>query len=289
MRIALLSLLALLFLPASAVAEEVTFTWSPVRAGADITESKSMSMKFNIDMLVEGQSMGVMEAGTTEDGTLRSVTGPWTPRKKEANLTYGANTSSERQIGPDGAKNESAETALTSGKSYRVVAKKGKAPAVLYADGGEVPDAEKALVMEDWSDLAGEAPGDFEKALIGKTLRVGDALDSSNEAVGAMLSLGDDELSVTEASITLTEVREEAGKTCAVFSLAVTLVGEDGPMMMTMNVKGETIVEVDGLRPHSVNLAGPLTMEATMAKDGMEMRMAGGGEINFSLGYVYGD
>lgn len=289
MRTALLSLLALLLLPTSVVAEDVSFTWSALGPRADITEVESMSMNFSIDMLVEGQSMGTMTAMTKEDHTLRVVTGPWTSRKKQATLTYGNSGSVESQTTPDGATTASEETTVVSGKSYSVISKKGNAPVVTQLAGDAVSESEHALVIEEWEKLVVTEPGDFEKALVGKTLTVGQELDSSNEAVRAMLSLSDDELSVTDASITLTEVREDAGETCAVFSLAITLVGEEGPLTMTMKVKGQAIVEVDGLRPHSVTLAGPLTMAAVVEQQGMEMHMAGGGEVNLSLGYTYGD
>ncbi len=288
MRTSLLCLIALLLVPGSAFAgEKVKFTYSPLAGGQTVTEDETLSIKFGIDIFVGEANLGRMDAENAETETMTAVIGKWNAKKKMARLTYGKNGSTETQTTPDGKVETTSEASPLSGKAYKLRWKAGKDLAVEYAAGGEPPAEERALVVSDWEDMISEEPSDFAAALVDQTLEVGGVLPADGDVLARLLSLDDDDLSVTAATVTLKEVRMHGGERCGVFAMNLTIAGNDSEMSMTMAAQGEAILAVSSLRSHSVTLSGPVTLAATAEQDGMTMNMTGGGDFAFGLVNTY--
>ncbi len=288
MRTRLLCLIALLLVPGSALAgEKVKFTYSPLSGGQTVTEEETLNIAFGIDIFVGEANLGRMDAANAETETLTAVLGKWNAKKKIATLTYGKNGAKETQTTPDGKVETQEEPSPLSGKAYKITWKAGKDLVLAYAAGGEPPAEERDLVLSDWEDMISTEPSDFAAALVDQTLEVGGVLPSDGDVLAKLLSLDDDDLSVTAATVTLKEVRMHGGEKCGVFAMDLTIAGNDAEMSMTMAAQGEAILAVSSLRPHSVTLSGPVSLAATAEEGGVTMKMTGGGDFAFGLVNTY--
>jgi hypothetical protein len=288
MRTSLLSLITLLMVSGSAfAADKVTFTYLPLAGGQTVTEVETLNIKFGIDIFVGEANLGRMDAENSETETATAVLGKWNAKKKIATLTYGKNGAVEKQTTPDGKVEVTDEPSPLSGKAYKLSWKAGKDLVMEYAGGGEPTEEERALVLSDWEDLISTEPSDFAAALVDQTIEVGGVLPSDSDVLAKLLSLDDDDLSVTAATVTLQEVRMHGGEKCGVFAMDLTISGNDAEMSMTMAATGEAILAVSSLRPHSVTLSGPVTLAASVDEGGVTMNMTGGGDFAFGLLNTY--
>jgi hypothetical protein len=288
MRTSLLLLALLLPLTAPA-AESVTFAWAPRTGGESVTQTEATGMAFAIDLFAGDNKLGTVQTRNDETGTLTAKLGKWTPKKRSATLSYGPGGSKQVQTTPDGKQTTEEQPRAVANSTYTVTAAGGGEPVITKAGGAAVSAEEREAVLEDWNELAATGPAEFESAIAGRTMTVGQEVSSEPGAVAAMLDIDGDGLSLQSASIKLVDVRDDAGERCGVFAMEVVIQGTDPEVSMTMNVKGEAVVAVDSLRTHSVTLQGPVAITATMEEQGMAMRMAGGGDFSFALSYTYGE
>lgn len=279
----------LLLLPSAAFGAKVTFSTGSPESGESFQRVQSMKLDLEAKMKVNGQDMGSFSQKSLEEDTLTLEVERWSDEGSAATLVYGEATAKETQTMPGGQAQETSEPPVTSGKSYRVERSGAGDPVVAYLSGeGEVPEAERAAVLDDWSDLDDTSDDGMMKELANRKLEVGKALDIDLAEMTKLVGLEDDEnLVATKGQAILREVRTVAGKRCGVLELQVTIQGEEDGVVMSMPVLGTMVLELDGMRPHSVEIRGPVTMSATSEESGMTMSMEGTGTVRYSAAYTW--
>jgi|GEM_PF-2619945 len=292
-RLPLLLALSLL-LPAAATAgpgkgKKVNFTFTPPAAGLVWTESQTMEMVADIDIEIGGNKVGSMQSRSSEASIVSLELVAWSADRREAVLRYGVVGSTEVQTLPDGSKDNSDTPGPTSGKAYRGT-QAGTADATFVGlDGSAVTPAELDVLNGAWTDLPAIEEMGIEKLLTSKTWRVGEELESDPAELGRLLDMDDDEaMSVKSGSMSLTELRKVDGVRCAAFAVNIQVGLAEDEFGMTMTMAGEMVVTVNGLRPVSLALAGPLTIAGEVEEEGMSMKMTGGGTFGANMTYAWG-
>jgi len=288
MRIALL-LLALLLPASSLAAESVTFSFAPLRSGESITAREATAMKLDVSMYAGDTVMGTMNAENVSTKELTAKLGKWTPKKRVATLRYGQVNEVEGK-GMGGAMDNSETSSPVAHQTYAVKLGKGGEVSIINTTGGDVTEAERTAILEDWNDLQRTEGDEFSSALVGKTMAVGDTMDADSSVVQSFVDAmgNDDDMTIKDASLVLSEVRTVGGERCAVFSLSLDIAGDDDEVALQMVVSGEVVVGIKTLRAHEVTLAGPILLSASSVNDGVAMRMDGKGTMSLTLGSSYG-
>lgn len=279
----------LLLLPSAAFGAKVTFTPGTPESGESFSRAQSMKLDLEAKMNVNGQDMGSFSQKSVKDDTLTLKVERWSDAGSAATLVYGVATSKDTQTMPGGQAEEKSDPPSTSGKSYRVEKSGADDAVVSYLSGeGEVPEDEKSAVLDDWSDLDDTTDDGMMKQLANRELQVGKPLDMDLAELTKLVGLeSDDNLKATGGQVILREVKTDAGKRCGVLEVQLTIEGDEDGVVMSMPVLGTMVLELDGMRPHSLEIRGPVTMSAATEESGMSMSMTGSGTVHYSAKYTW--
>jgi hypothetical protein len=250
-------------------AESPTFTKKAPVANQKAEETSKMKMSLTLDVDPTGSgkststSMDTKENETREEEIL-AVSGDAITKVK-VKYTELDSTMSE------GGK-ESKKPDPRSGKTYVVSFKDGKLE-VLGEDGKPAVPVEATLVEKDYHLLG--KPDPITAALPARTLKPGEKVPEVADAMKAMLKSSGNDMDISDVSATFKEKSGDEG----VFDVTVTLGKADGPMKMSMPLKGELHVRTADGQLASMKLSGPVNVTTNEADPKNKMKMSGKGNM----------
>ena len=171
------------------------------------------------------------------------------------------------------------------GKSYRC--RRDGETLLVTDEAGKIPPlAESEIVTQNMETLGRPNPlADF---LSSKTLTVGQQLAVPNEVAEKLLGLGGEMGGVTRFELTLANVIEIDGATCAEFRASIEAASNDSSQMRLV-VEGPLVIQVDTCRAVAANFTGPIGMSETRGSLTATYQMAGTGNMTVSIASNYSD
>jgi hypothetical protein len=171
------------------------------------------------------------------------------------------------------------------GKSYRC--RRDGETLLVTDEAGKIPPlAESEIVTQNMETLGRPNPlADF---LSGKTLTVGQQLAVPSEVAEKLLGLGGEMGGVTRFELTLANVIEIDGATCAEFRASIEAASNDSSQMRLV-VEGPLVIQVDTCRAVAANFTGPIGMSETRGSLTATYQMAGTGNMTVSIASNYSD
>jgi len=171
------------------------------------------------------------------------------------------------------------------GKAYRC---RRDGDALLITDeAGKIPPlAESEIVSQNMETLGRPNPlADF---LAGKSLTVGQKLAVPNDVAEKLLGLGGEMGSVTHFELTLANVTQIDGASCAEFRANIEAASNDSSQMRLV-VDGPLVIQIDTCRAVAANFTGPIGMSETRGSLTATYQMAGTGNMAVSIASKYSD
>lgn len=204
-------------------------------------------------------------------------------------VEYRTNTKTE--LGPMGDKSMDEPV---SGKTYIVQAKSGKISAA-YAEGGEKPSKEEmAVIMMDHKALGKKTA--VIRILKGKQVKSGKKMDVPKDLAKELLGGQEGGFEIQKFAMTFKSTQEVSGFECAVFDIVVKMGGDpmksqkqaNAKMEFKVDLKGEMVVGVKNCLLVSLNLKGPISLNAAQrTPDGQKVEMSGEGTMAVDNQYQY--
>lgn len=246
---------------------KATFTKKAPAASQKHEEKSSMKMDLTLDV-EEGGKKKTSTIKQTESETrteeILAVKGDAITKVK---VTY-ADISGAMGDGKDDHK----KTDARSGKTYIVEYLDGKL-AITDADGKKVVPAEATPVEKDFAMLGKEDP--VAAAIPNRALKPGEDVPEVAKAIESLLkSTGGKDMDVSGATAKFREQKGDEG----IFDVTVTLGKTDGPMKMSIPLKGEMRVRTATSDTSGVKLAGPIVV--TTADGEKKTKMDGKGTMD---------
>jgi hypothetical protein len=264
----------LVAVPASA-GDAVTIVKKAPPAGTKYTELGDLAVDMKVSVKFGQKSIKQSFASKTKKAKSVEVLASSGEIISKAKITYTAHAETKTQSG----KPPQTSSKPFVGKVY-ILERKGEQLIVTDEQGAEPPAAEAKAVIDDNrrfgkpDGMLAQFPEKFEQ---GQTIEVGPEL--AKEMLG-----GDDEnMSVKTATITYKKTKKVAGKDVAYFTMNFVIGGGEGPMSMSMSLKGEAALYVDGGWPVTISLKGPIDLSA--AQPGMDV--SGSGKAKFKNAWTY--
>jgi hypothetical protein len=270
-------------------AESATFSAEGPVPGMVWTESGSMKMEFSVSLTMGDAVLGTMKADRSEADELTVRIGEsWDETRREAVFEFGAQESIESQTMPDGETGTERTESPAAGTTFKIVQSgDDEEPVVTLEDGSSPSDEQIEAVREEWNGLPKSSSSGVEARLDGKTLSIGEIVESDAAAIAELLEFDDDDLQVKEGRLVFASIRDVDGERCAVFAVELKVVGADEEVLLTMDMAGEVVLSIAGLRPHAMVLTGPLTVSAESEEE--QMSLSGGGSMSASILYKWAE
>jgi hypothetical protein len=142
------------------------------------------------------------------------------------------------------------------GHAYQVD-RAGDAVRVRGAQGEEVSDKEKKVVVADYRTIG--QPDPLLVAAPRGPLRPGERQAGLEAAVRGMLVSGD-QGKADEVSVIFAREQTEGGLRCAAFDVAATVTETRASLVTVIHLKGTLLLSVDGAWPVSIELTGPISL-----------------------------
>ena len=179
--------LLLLCLPATALAQAVTFTHLQPEAG--MVRSTGEGMTFALDMAgsVEGTVLFNLSQSSQEASQRVEAVRSWSPTRREVTVTYGPVVKAEVVTAP--APKRDVATNPVSGRSYDVVWTKSGGMTATGARGKPVSAEELEQLRDDMDELGEDDT--FSTFLAGRSFTLGERLDVPREVYGDMFDGSD--------------------------------------------------------------------------------------------------
>ncbi len=255
---------------------KVSIQSSPLPVGTVITEHQKSSINLNIQITAQGQDQ---KKEVKENGQrIKSVT-----VKGNNKLTY--NKVEVTYKDATQAKTGAQGTMPVAGKTYLVDISSGKLK-ISDKKGQEPPVQELEILRKDFRNLGKANP--FITGLPKEPLKIGQRIDINKELLSYMFD-GDTQntngMDLSKSFLKLKKVKKVKGKEVATFELVLYLKGQQGPMNMLMDLKGEINLFTSGGHPTTITLAGPINMDA--GEKGGPMVLRGKGTMKVSNIYTY--
>ena len=281
-----LFLALLLLLPAAAVAAPtVTIHLKPLRPGTVRTTSEILVMDMQLDVVVDGEQLGLLQAKRTE--TTRAVERIQLdkPEHRRLQVEYVANRRTEWSKDPDGERTTE-DIEDVEGKVYVVDWTPQAGVQVEYPDGTAPPNREADMVSEGFSDLD-EPHSRVSRLLAGKKLDLGSTVDIPADAMAELLG-AEDEFTIDEFGMTFDRKARVGGKPCAVFSADVVLSRQEPGMQLVVEVAGEFVIRIPDGQVVSYSFTGPMTISGDASEPGgPKMFLSGGGTMEAKAEAAY--
>ncbi|GAC1355375.1 MAG: hypothetical protein NVSMB47_08830 [Polyangiales bacterium] len=236
---------------------------------AEETSKMKLGLTLDIDPTGSGKTVSTKMDSTqseTRDEEILAVAGDAITKLK---VTYASLDSSMN----DGTKDTKTPDPR-AGKTYVVDAKDGKVE-ILGEDGKPTVPVEATMVEKDYHRLG--KPDPIAAALPARTLKAGESVPELADAIKAMLkeSGGGKEMDVSDVSATFKEKSGDEG----VFDIGVTLGKTEGPMKMSMPLKGELHVRTTDGQMASMKLAGPVSVTTNDSDPKNKVKITGKGNM----------
>jgi hypothetical protein len=235
---------------------------------AEETSKMKMTLTLDVDPTGSGKSTSMSmdtKENETRDEEILAVSGDAITKVKvkyaelESTMTEGTKETKK----PD----------PRSGKTY-VVSFEGGKLSVMGEDGKPAVPVEATLVEKDYHQLG--KPDPITAALPARTLKPGEKVPEVAEAMKQMLkSSGGDGMDISDVSATFKEKSGDDG----VFDVTMTLGKTDGPMKMSMPLKGELHVRTADGQLSSMKLSGPVTVTTNESDPKNKVKMSGKGNM----------
>ena len=193
----------------------------------------------------------------------------------KARVTYTAHAETKNQSGKPA---ESVNKPYV-GKTY-VIERKGE-ELVVTDQQGNAPPADELKSVRDDNKRFGKPDGMLSQ--FPDNFAAGQTIDVGPELAKEMLGGDDQNMSVKTAQITFKRVKKVKGKEVAFFDMNFVIGGGEGPMSMSMVLRGEAALLVNGGWPVAIGLKGPIDLSA--AQPGMDV--SGSGKASFKSAWTY--
>lgn len=252
------------------------FTKRDVTVGDKRTRTSIMAMTLEVEAAGQKKSMKQGETKEKDEEVLEVKDG----RPSKIKVTYKKKNKSMQEAGPPQTKAEPIE-----GKTYVVEEKDGEV-IVTTEDGGKPPLAEVTAVKKDFQKSFGKdsKAKAFAEALLTAKLEKGkratDVEKLFNEAFGPGLS-DDGKKAPKVGEVKLTYQGTEGDH--ALFDIEMTMKVDEGPMKMSMPLKGKLKILREGAQMGTVTLKGPIELDTT----GSPIPIKGKGELSMEEKAVY--
>lgn len=281
--------LLLLCLPATALAQPVSFTHLQPAPGVVKSTAEAMYFSLTMSGSVEGTTLFNLDQRSEESTQRVETIRAWSSSRRDVDVTYGVVQEAEVSGAPEPGR--TLATSPVSGRSYAVRWSKKQGLSATGLDGGAVSPEEMSQIEGDFDDL-GEDDA-FSTFLAGQSFQPGQRLDVPKEVYDDLFD-GDDGLAVDAFVLTLRETSVVLGVDVAVFDVAMTMSGNPGgddgpPLAMTMPLAGRFLVRIADAWPVLLDLSGPLTAKGSAELDGgITMDMIGTGRMGVKIEGRYG-
>ncbi len=254
--------------------DAIVFPTKPLQAGDVDDGEETMDMTMNIKVTVEGQAHDMTVAQSEDKKTKVEVQASNDEFVTKEKLTVVSDIQTEtKPMKPPGTPTPTA----ISGKSY-----------VLEAKGADVTitDDKGAAVPEDEAKLVKKAANHFGKAdpmdavLKGQKFVVGQKVSIPADKLAGMF--GDDDAKTTLSSASFTLTKNEGG--IATLDVEMTMNVDQGPMSMSIPMKGTGRVEIATGHSLELSMEGPITVKGQDPK----MPMEGSGTVKMHQVHTFG-
>ena len=278
-RLSALFLATALLLPAAALATpSVTIHLKPLRLGTVRTTSELLVMDMKLDLIIDGERQGTLEAKRTETTRTKETVEVDKPEHRRLTVEYTENRRDEWSKDPDAGERTSEDVEDVQGKSYVVDWTPKTGVQVQYPDGTSPPGAEVEMVEEGFSDMD-EPHSRVARLMAGKKLEIGATVDIPKDAMAELLG-AEDEFSIDEFGMTLDRKTRVGGKPCAVFIADVILSRQEPGMQLVVEIAGEFIIRIPDGQVVSYSFVGPMTISGDATEPGgPKMFLTGGGTM----------
>lgn len=171
------------------------------------------------------------------------------------------------------------------GKVYRV-SRDGDA-LLIKDEQGTIPSLDEYEIVALNMESLGR-PNPLADFLSGKTIAVGQQVELPSEVAEKLMGLGGDLGKVTRFSITLQQLANINGRSCAVFQSSIEAASIDSSQMR-LAVDGSLAIEVGTCRAIEANFAGPIGMSETRGSLSATYQMTGTGKMSVAIASKYSD
>lgn len=277
-RLLLASALLLLLLPARADAgQTVTIKLAERRAGSARMTTERLQMEMDIDAVVDGQRIGIVDASRTETTRTREELLVESPQHRRILVDYLEKRRQEQTRGPQGEETTD-EPDPVQGRSYVVDWSQEAGVRVEYADGTSPPEGEISVVTEGFSDME-EPHSRIARVLAGRRLEVGAPVDLPKEAMAELVGAAD-EFDIRAVDLSLARKARVGGQPCAVFDVRIVLGRSEDQMELVVEVAGDFAIRLKDGQVASYELRGPMTISGEGGEPGgPSMTLAGSGTL----------
>ena len=173
------------------------------------------------------------------------------------------------------------------GKTYLVSRPGGERGELVITDEqGRVPPPEELAIVQG-SMVAIGRPNPWIRFLSGRTLTQGETVRMPNHLAADLLGMGGTVDEVTRFEITLSEVRQVGGATCAVLQ---TQIESKSPLGSGVNMRigGHFLVEMDTCRTLAAELTGDVAISEVHGPAGGQFAVDGKGNMRVVIEAEYG-
>lgn len=247
-----------------------TFSYKMPTVGSKRDDTSAMSMSLTVDPTGTGKAQKsemAMAESVHKTEEVMAVNGDAVTKVKVKYESYDTKATE--------AGKEKKKSSPLAGKTYLVEAKDGKIE-VRDEKGKFVPAVEGNDVEKQYHTLG--KPDPMGAAMPKTPLKPGDRADSIAKAIQEQMKAGSDGMNVSDITVTLREIKGDVG----VFDVALKLSKEEGPMSMSMDMKGETDIVAATGEPMLLDIKGPITIGAKPdAKS--KMKMDGSGSMSMKM------
>lgn len=273
-RLTIAAVVLLIAAPAAAKGP-ITITQKAPPAGTKFTESGDLNVDMKVAIKFGQKNIKQSFASKAKKVKEVEVLASEGETITKAKVTYKIHKETKTQSGKPPASSEKPFV----GKSY-ILERKGEELVVTDAQ-GQAPPADELAAVKDDNERFGKP--DIMLSQFPDKFEPGQTIDVGPELAKDMLGGKDENMKVEKATITFKKTKKVGGKEAAIFNMDFVIGGGDGPMSMSMKLKGEAVMFLDGGWPLSINLKGPIAL--TAAQPGMDV--SGKGKASFKNGWSY--
>jgi hypothetical protein len=171
------------------------------------------------------------------------------------------------------------------GKTYRC-RRDGEALLITDANGHVPPLDEYEIVALNMDTLG--RPNPLAEFLAGRTLTVGERLALPLDVAEKLLGLGGEMGKVTRFELTLTDVTQIDGATCAKFHASIEAASSNSSQMR-LAVEGPLAIQADTCRAVQAAFTGPIGMSETRGSLTATCQLSGTGNMTVKIASTYDD
>ena len=265
-------------------AQTLTFTRKAPRVGEVVTESKELTMNLNTTVKLSGEVIGSESVENQEIGKRsQEILKANKEKITKIKVTFLKKEESEKT----GEATPKIKQSPVAGKTYIIEAGPEGNKTILYEDGKIPANKEMELLEEEFLYIGKEE--DENEALINTPLEIGKPVKALEmkilEKMG--MDLGE-EASRIKVSTILTGKRKCGPFECAVFAISMKFSGKiENNVNISMNLKGEFLIILEGARPYAMNLQGPVLIEGEEMMKSEKMEIKGKGTMKARSRYEY--